>query len=120
MGHASVFEDSSSLRQINEHNYCCLKSVKISGFTSAKSLVELTCHVLKNAVSLESVTLDTLYGWWCSEENRASCFPMGNGILREAPRALEAVRKHITNKVPATAKFSVVEPCRQCHKIARS
>ncbi|CAN6311955.1 unnamed protein product, partial [Urochloa humidicola] len=37
MRHASVFEDSPSLRQIDERNYCCLKSVKISGFTSAKS-----------------------------------------------------------------------------------
>ncbi|RLN13508.1 hypothetical protein C2845_PM09G23770 [Panicum miliaceum] len=120
MRHASVFGDSSSLRQIDEHKYCCLKSVKISGFTSAKSLVELTCHILKNAVSLESVTLDTLYGWRCSEENRASCNHMGNGIPREAPRALEAIRTYITDKVPATAKFSVVEPCRRCHKVARS
>ncbi|CAL5085339.1 unnamed protein product [Urochloa decumbens] len=120
MSHASVFEDSSSLRQIDERDYCCLKSVKISGFTSAKSLVELTCHVLKNAVSLESITLDTLYGRRCSEENRGSCRPMANGILREAPRALEAIRTYITDKVPATAKFSVVEPCRRCHKVRRS
>ncbi|CAN6321923.1 unnamed protein product, partial [Urochloa humidicola] len=120
MRHASVCEDSSSLRQIDERNYCCLKSVKISGFTSAKSLVELTCHILKNAESLESVTLDTCYGWRCSEKNREWCFPLRDGIRREAPRALKAIRTYITDKVPATAKFSVVEPCRRCHKVRRS
>ncbi|KAF8714329.1 hypothetical protein HU200_027793 [Digitaria exilis] len=53
MGRISVFEDSSSLRQIDERHYCCLKSVKITGFSSAKRLVELVCHMLKNAVSLD-------------------------------------------------------------------
>lgn len=117
MRHASVSDNSSSLRQIDERNYCCLKSVKISGFTSAKSLVELTCHILKNANSLESVTLDTCYGWRCSEKNREWCFPLRDGIRREAPRALKAIRTYITDKVPATAKFSVLEPCRRCHKV---
>ncbi|KAF8694035.1 hypothetical protein HU200_038485 [Digitaria exilis] len=117
MQHASVSDNSSSLRQIDERNYCCLKSVKISGFTSAKSLVELTCHILKNAKSLESVTLDTCFGWRCSDKNHEWCFPLRDGIRREAPRALKAIRTYIADKVPATAKFSVLEPCRRCHKV---
>ncbi|KAL6658765.1 hypothetical protein ACP70R_002805 [Stipagrostis hirtigluma subsp. patula] len=48
--HESVF-GHSQLRQIPEHPHCCLKSMKITGFSSAKSLVELACYVLKNAVT---------------------------------------------------------------------
>ncbi|CAL5009614.1 unnamed protein product [Urochloa decumbens] len=64
MAHESIFADSE-LRYMPEHRLGCLKSVKISGFSSAKSLVELTCYILKNAVSLECLTLDTIYGPRC-------------------------------------------------------
>ncbi|KAF8663325.1 hypothetical protein HU200_055938 [Digitaria exilis] len=117
MGQISVFEDSSSLRQIAERHYCCLKSVKITGFSSAKSLVELVCHVLKNAVSLESLTLDTLHGWRCSEENHPRCFIVQKDMLMEATRAVEAIGTYIKDKVPATVKLSAVEPCSRCHKV---
>uniref|UniRef100_A0A0A9B599 F-box domain-containing protein n=1 Tax=Arundo donax TaxID=35708 RepID=A0A0A9B599_ARUDO len=115
MEHESVFGQSSHLRHMAEHHHCCLKSVKITGFNSAKSLVELICQVLKNAVSLEYITLDTLYGWRCSDENFERCFPMGKSILREASRALAAIRAHIEDRVPATAKLTVLEPCSRCH-----
>ncbi|CAO2169752.1 unnamed protein product, partial [Urochloa humidicola] len=63
MEHESIFGGSSSpLRQLPE---CChdhLKSVEIIGFSSAKSLVELTCYIVKSAISLERLTLDTLQG----------------------------------------------------------
>jgi hypothetical protein len=46
-------EGSSQLRWMPEHLHGCLKSVKFKGFSSAKSLVELTCYILKNAKSLD-------------------------------------------------------------------
>ncbi|WVZ64891.1 hypothetical protein U9M48_014343 [Paspalum notatum var. saurae] len=81
--------DPSQLRQIPEHRHCCLKSVEITGFSSAKSLVELTCYILKNAVSLECLTLDTLYGSRCSDENSRNCTPFSMCFLRQARRAIK-------------------------------
>ncbi|KAL6659576.1 hypothetical protein ACP70R_003616 [Stipagrostis hirtigluma subsp. patula] len=112
--HESVF-GNSQLRQIPEHRHCCLKSMKIIGFSSAKSLVELACYVLKNAVSLECVTLDTLYGFRCSGENDRKCQMMCKSMLREAPRAAAAIRAYIEDKVPSTVRLTVLEPCSRCH-----
>lgn len=39
-----------------------LERVLISGFRSAKGLVELTNHILENATSLKQLILDTAYG----------------------------------------------------------
>ncbi|KAK3120830.1 hypothetical protein QOZ80_8BG0642300 [Eleusine coracana subsp. coracana] len=59
----SVFRDSSTrLRQMPEHRHLCLKSVMMEHFSSDKGLVEIACYILKNAVSLECMTLDTNYG----------------------------------------------------------
>ncbi|KAL6856949.1 hypothetical protein ACP4OV_018331 [Aristida adscensionis] len=115
MKHKSVFGRYSPWRQMPEHRHCCLKSVKITGFSSAKSLVELACYIVKNAVSLECLTLDTLYGFRCSGENDKKCLPMSDGILREAPRAAKAIRSYIKKKVPPTVRFTVLEPCSRCH-----
>uniref|UniRef100_M8BKI3 F-box domain-containing protein n=1 Tax=Aegilops tauschii TaxID=37682 RepID=M8BKI3_AEGTA len=60
MKHDSVFGDPSHLRQRREYRHENIKTVKISGFCSAKSMVELTCHILENAASLECLTLDTI------------------------------------------------------------
>ncbi|KAL6658777.1 hypothetical protein ACP70R_002817 [Stipagrostis hirtigluma subsp. patula] len=117
MGSESVFGDSSHLRQMAGHRHCYLKSVKITGFSSAKSLVELTCHIVNIAVSLEWLTLDTVYGFRCSDENFRRCYPMGKSILEEAHRALAAIRKYIENNVPTTVKLTVAEPCSKCHAI---
>lgn len=63
MQHDSVFGDPSlGLRQILQHKHERLKTVQIIGFCPAKSMVELTCDILKNATSLESLTLDCIYG----------------------------------------------------------
>ena len=91
-----------------EHRHGYLKSVKISGFSSAKSLIELTCHILVNAVSLECRTLDTLYGFRCSDKNITMCYPMSKSFFREAARALVAIRTYIEDKVPATIKFGAL------------
>jgi len=108
MEHESIFRDPSCLRLMPEHRHGYLKSVKISGFSSAKSLIELTCHILVNAVSLECRTLDTLYGFRCSDKNITMCYPMSKSFFREAARALVAIRTYIEDKVPATIKFGAL------------
>ncbi|KAF7088065.1 hypothetical protein CFC21_091214 [Triticum aestivum] len=115
MVHESIFVDSQ-LRHMPEHHHGHLKSVKISGFSSAKCLIELTCYILKNAVSLECLTLDTICGNRCYDEGGDNwCVPMADPILVETPRTLSAIRTYIENKVPSTVKLTVLEPCNKCH-----
>ncbi|BAF15011.1 putative F-box/FBD/LRR-repeat protein At5g56810 isoform X2 [Oryza sativa Japonica Group] len=114
MVHESIFTDSQ-LRHIPGHRHGHLKSVKITGFSSAKSLVELTCYILNNAVSLECLTLDTIYGPRCDQDKYRRCFPMIDGVLTDAPRGLAAIRTYIEDKVPSTVNLTVLEPCSRCH-----
>uniref|UniRef100_A0A0D9WCC1 At1g61320/AtMIF1 LRR domain-containing protein n=1 Tax=Leersia perrieri TaxID=77586 RepID=A0A0D9WCC1_9ORYZ len=115
MEHESVFGGSSHLRQLPELRLDCLKRVKILGFCSAKGLVELTCCILKNAVSLEHIVLNTLCeGGCCSELDNGPSLPIGR-LLEEAFRAVSAIRLYIENEVPPSVKLTVVEPCARCH-----
>ncbi|OEL20136.1 hypothetical protein BAE44_0018845 [Dichanthelium oligosanthes] len=57
MDQESIFGGSSQLRQMPEQRHGRLKSFKIKGFNSAKNLVELTCYILKNAKSLDCLTI---------------------------------------------------------------
>ncbi|KAI4978956.1 hypothetical protein ZWY2020_015709, partial [Hordeum vulgare] len=115
MVHESIFADSQ-LRHMPEHRHGHLKHVKISGFNSAKCVVELTCYILKNMVSLECLTLDTIFGSRCDDQGDDSwCTPMTDGFLMEIPRALLAIKTYIANKVPSKVKLTVLEPCSKCH-----
>ena len=61
MEQESVLGNSShDLRQMPGHLHRNIMEVQIIGFCSAKSMVELTCHILENATSLECLTLDTI------------------------------------------------------------
>ena len=60
--HDSVFEGRFHPRQMPEYRHEKLKTVKISGFCSARSMIELTYHILENAPSLKRLTLDTTDG----------------------------------------------------------
>jgi hypothetical protein len=82
---------------MSEHCHCNLKSVKMAGFSSTKSLVELTCCILKNAVSHDCLALYTLDGFRCSKNSR-ECYTK-------------------SKSVPATVEFTVVEPCSRCHAV---
>ncbi|XP_073367704.1 uncharacterized protein [Aegilops tauschii subsp. strangulata] len=115
--HDSVLGDSSHLRQMPGHCHDSIKDVKIIGFCSAKSMVELTVHILENAVSLERLTLDTVcYDLRCSDG--ASKCSVGNmNMIMEAHKALVVVRSYILEKVPSTVELNVVEPCSQCHAV---
>jgi hypothetical protein len=118
MRHESVFGGSSQLRQMPDHRHGFLKIVKITGFSSEKSLVELTCYIIKNAESLEHLTLDTLCGTnRCYLDNSVlkECDPMSDFILKEAPRAVMAIRTYIEDKVPSTVNLTILEPCSRCH-----
>nr|CAB3485499.1 unnamed protein product [Digitaria exilis] len=48
MKHYSIFTSSLCMRNMPEHKHDMLKNVMIIGFCSAKSMVELTCHILEN------------------------------------------------------------------------
>ncbi|KAF8712642.1 hypothetical protein HU200_028399 [Digitaria exilis] len=120
LDHESVFEGSSHLRQLPECHHDRLKSFEVIGFSSAKGLVELTCCIVKSAVSLERLRLDTLCGdIRCSDGNDSDswdiCEPISEALLEEAIRGVAAIRKYIEDKVPPTANLIVLEPCPRCH-----
>ncbi|TKW06092.1 hypothetical protein SEVIR_7G219200v4 [Setaria viridis] len=124
MKHDSVFEYASYMRQMPAHKHHRLKNVQIIGFCSAKSMVELTCHILENAPSLECLTVDTVYDeedddntGRCSVRKNGRCGPLTRDMILEADKALEAIRRNILGKVPSTVKLNVREPCSRCHYI---
>lgn len=118
MEHVSILGDPSGLRHLRGQHHHKIKSVKILGFTSSKSLVELTCHVVENITSLELLTLEAHQSTVrCSvpAHNCRKCSPLPIDVLMEAERALFAIRAFIEPKVSSKVKLNIVEPCRQCH-----
>ncbi|OEL25673.1 hypothetical protein BAE44_0013307, partial [Dichanthelium oligosanthes] len=117
----SIFDDPSALRTMPEHHHHDkLKQVGITSFCSAKTLVELTCHILESTKPLERLTLDTTKGWpWprCSEEP-GQCYLMCRAALVEAQRAILVVQTYIKPKVSSTVELNVLEPCSRCHSNA--
>ncbi|KAK8447761.1 hypothetical protein SEVIR_8G147250v4 [Setaria viridis] len=55
-------KDQLHLRQMPECLHYNLKNVMMTGFSSAKSLIELTSHIVRNASALVCMTLDTACG----------------------------------------------------------
>ncbi|XP_062229423.1 putative F-box/LRR-repeat protein At3g49150 [Phragmites australis] len=120
MEHVSIFTDPSDLRRMREQHHHKMKSMKIRGFSSAKSLVELTCHVVESVTSLECLTLETCQSslrCWLPGNKSGKCTPLPMGVLIEAQRALSAIRIYIEPKVPSTVKLHVVETCSRCHVV---
>uniref|UniRef100_A0ACD5XTW1 Uncharacterized protein n=1 Tax=Avena sativa TaxID=4498 RepID=A0ACD5XTW1_AVESA len=123
MKHDSVLEDPSAhLRQMPGSRHGNIKKVKIIGFCSAKSMVELTCHILENATSLECLKLGTiLYDYGCEDSYMLpdhkidKCPWIGRHMLAEAYKALLAIERYVVEKVPSTVKFNVMKPCGRCH-----
>jgi len=96
MKNVSIFADPVDLRQMQELHHHNLRSVSITGFSSVKSLVELTCHVLKSIISLECLTLEAPQSCVrCSDPANKSgkCSPLALDILMEGHRAVMAIRK---------------------------
>uniref|UniRef100_A0A0E0FZW7 At1g61320/AtMIF1 LRR domain-containing protein n=1 Tax=Oryza nivara TaxID=4536 RepID=A0A0E0FZW7_ORYNI len=83
--------------------------------------LDLTCCIVKAAVSLERLVLDTLRGGddrCCGESNGKICWPVSNAVLKESARAAIAVRRYIEDKVSPTTTLTLVEPCTRCHSLA--
>ncbi|XP_037435092.1 uncharacterized protein LOC119302165 isoform X2 [Triticum dicoccoides] len=120
MKHDSIVGDISHLRQLPEHRHDNLKSVTIVGFCSAKSMVELTLHIIKNTSSLQCLTLDTSFGsCGCSVDKPGGCNPMRRDIIEEAHRALLAIRTHVESIIPSRVMLNVSGPCSRCHVVER-
>ncbi|KAI4989058.1 hypothetical protein ZWY2020_036375 [Hordeum vulgare] len=120
MHHPSILGDPSGRRQMPEHRYDKLKNVTIVGFSSAKTLVELTCHILDSSKSLEFLTLYATQGYdylRCSVNRSGKCFPVSRDVILEGRRGLLAIKKCIKGIVPPKVKFTIVEPCSQCHVV---
>ncbi|KQK08696.1 uncharacterized protein LOC100840517 isoform X1 [Brachypodium distachyon] len=123
----SILGGGLHMRQMPEHKHASLKDVKILGFCSAKSMVELTCHILKNATSLECITLDTIFDsedtyniGRCSEtaaRKTGECFPQTSQTMLEAYKGLMAIKTYILGKVPSAVKLDVRGPCSRCHTL---
>uniref|UniRef100_A0ACD5YZU9 Uncharacterized protein n=1 Tax=Avena sativa TaxID=4498 RepID=A0ACD5YZU9_AVESA len=112
--HDSVLGDLSQLRQMPGHSHGSIKDVTIIGFSSAKSMVELACHILENATSLERFTLETVrYDFRCCD-GYSECNPVTEDMMVEAHKALLAVERYLLEKVPSTVELNVVEPCGRC------
>uniref|UniRef100_A0A0E0M2Z7 F-box domain-containing protein n=1 Tax=Oryza punctata TaxID=4537 RepID=A0A0E0M2Z7_ORYPU len=130
MKHDSVpVESTTNLRTMLGHKHERLKEVMIVGFCSATSMVELTCHILENATSLETITLDTVcdigdfeyIGRCCTTTLRetGSCYPLRREMILEAHRGVMAIERYIRGKVPSNVELTVREPCTWCHDLQR-
>lgn len=114
----SVFEDHSDLRMMPGHHHSKLKHIKVIKFSAAKSVAELTCHILESATSLESLTLDTTHGMpRCSVNRIGKCVFLLKEALVEAQKGVLAAQAFIKPKVPSTVEFNVFEPCSRCHAV---
>ncbi|RLN17731.1 hypothetical protein C2845_PM02G10720 [Panicum miliaceum] len=124
MKHDSISGDAH-MRQIPEHKHDRLKKVQINGFFCAKSMAELTCYVLENATSLESLTVDTIYnpkedgntGSRCCVERTGECRSIRRDFILEGHKALGVIKRYIVGRVPSSVKLNVGEPCTRCHAI---
>ncbi|CAL4992964.1 unnamed protein product [Urochloa decumbens] len=102
------------LRQMPECLHYNLKNVMITGFSSAKSLIELTSHIVCNASALVCMTLDTARGCGRRTGKTDKCQHMSKEGIMEAQKALEAANRCIEGIVPSSTNFKALEPCCQC------
>jgi len=93
--------DSLHIRQIPEFQHVNLKKVSILRFSSAKSLIELTCKIIENTPSLQCLVLDTSPSYRCKI--------MSLDDIRKSRCAVEAVERYIVGKVPSSVEFKVLE-----------
>ncbi|KAF8729580.1 hypothetical protein HU200_017524 [Digitaria exilis] len=97
------FEDNSNFRMMPGHHHSKLKCAKIIKFSAAKSVAELTCHILESAT--------------CSVKETGKCIFLLKEALVEARRGALAAQTFIKPKVPSTVEFNVLEPCSWCHAV---
>jgi len=116
--HDSILEypDYSLLhpRRLPQQRYDNLKNVLITGFCSAKSMVELTNHILGNAPALEYLTLDTSRGHERMIGKSIICKHVSEEVLVEVQRARLAIARYVEGNVPSTVNLKLIEPCSKC------
>uniref|UniRef100_A0A0D9VFZ5 F-box domain-containing protein n=1 Tax=Leersia perrieri TaxID=77586 RepID=A0A0D9VFZ5_9ORYZ len=121
--------DTPMMTEHKKHK--CLKNLTMMGFCSAKSMVELTCYILKNTESLQCITLDTIANWPEDENGfigrccvrrtkRRECLSIGKVMILEAHKALLAIERYILDEIPAAVRLNVHRPCTRCHKLYSS
>jgi hypothetical protein len=109
----SVLVDSSrDLRQLPGHLHRNIKDVQIFGFCSARTIVELTCHILEDATSLEWLTLNSKFR--CSSGKYGKCSKMRTDMIMEAHKALLVVERYILEKIPSSVEL---KPCNRCNPL---
>lgn len=102
---------SPTIRQIPGFRHHNLKKVIITRFSSAKSLIELTCQILEGSSSLEHLVLDTTDGF----NLPGKCGHMVKIAVMEGLKGVMAIRRYVKGKVPSSVKLEVLKPCRRCH-----
>lgn len=105
--HDSVLEYSdynSYSRHLLQHSHENLKNVMITGFCSAKSMVEFTNLIIELAPILECLTLDTSRGHERKIHKSTMCLHMFEEDLVEAQRARLAIERHVVGNVPSTVR----------------
>ncbi|KAL6890251.1 hypothetical protein ACP4OV_009014 [Aristida adscensionis] len=106
--------DSLHSRYISECCHDSLKNVMITGFCSARSMIEFTIHIIENAKSLECLTLDTTRGHDRRFFNIDKCRPLNDDGFVEAKRSRVAIRRYVEGRVPLSVNLKVIEPCSKC------
>ncbi|CAM0145663.1 unnamed protein product [Urochloa decumbens] len=101
MEHVSIFTDPSDLRKMQGQQHHKMKRVKILGFTSARSLIELTCHIVESTTSLGRLTLETHQS--CSRcsvpaHKTSKCSALPVEVVMEARQAVLAIRTYVEPK----------------------
>ena len=121
-----VDDNDKYLRRKLEPQHDRLRQVNIARFCASKSLVELMTFILKNAPSLERLTLDPIYNYdgslgttsKCPTSTRICQFSSARKtILIGARRAVEVAGRCIARRVPKHVQFKVLEPCSRCHSV---
>ncbi|KAI5018375.1 hypothetical protein ZWY2020_043263 [Hordeum vulgare] len=103
--------DSWHIRKIPGFRHDKLKKASITGINSSKSLIELTCQILKNSSSLECLVLDTTSGY----SNSGICENMDREAVMDALEGVKAIKRHVEGQVPDGVNVEVLKPCDRCH-----
>ena len=113
----SVIEDSSGYsrpRCLQGQCHDNLKNVMITGFCSAKSMIELTICIIEKTKTLTCLTLDTTRGHDRRYAKIDKCLRLNKEALVEARKARIAIQRYVEGRVPPSVNLNVIEPCSKC------
>jgi len=113
----SIIEDSSGYSHpgcLQERCHYNLKNVMITGFCSAKSMIELTIQIIEKTKALKCLTLDTTRGHDRRFVKIDRCLLLNKEALVEAEKARIAIQRYVKGRVPSAVNLEVIEPCSKC------